>query len=186
MGGCQSVRVNDDESARVSRRLSHALRHAPDRYGLELDLSGWAPVADVLTGLSISRATLDHVVASSDKQRFAFDGSGSRIRANQGHSVPVELGLEPVAPPPVLYHGTVPRFVDAICADGLRPMARHHVHLSADLEAAIAVGSRRGAPVVFAVDAQRLHSDGSTFFVSDNGVWLVDAVPPGYLTEVQP
>ncbi|HEV7625722.1 MAG TPA: RNA 2'-phosphotransferase, partial [Streptomyces sp.] len=119
--------------------------------------------------------------ASSDKQRYAIDEDGEQVRANQGHSVTVELGLPAAEPPEWLYHGTVDRFLAAIRTEGLRPMNRHAVHLSPDRETATAVGARRGRPVVLPVEAGAMHRDGHTFRMSENGVWLVDAVPPQYL-----
>lgn len=118
-------------------------------------------------------------MAVNDKRRFTVDGD--RIRANQGHTVTVDLELPPAEPPAYLYHGTVARHLDAIRAEGLRPMFRHHVHLSPDRETATRVGARRGRPVVLSVDAGAMHHDGLVFHVSANGVWLTDAVPPRYL-----
>jgi putative RNA 2'-phosphotransferase len=171
---------------RVSRALSHMLRHRPERYGVRLDAQGWTGVDDALRGLArqgldVDRALLKKVVARSDKQRFALSPDGTRIRANQGHSVPVDLGLEPTAPPPVLYHGTVDRVLDSIRERGLLPGSRRDVHLSVDVETAQAVGGRRGRPVVLEVDAARMEEDGHEFRVSENGVWLVAHVPARYL-----
>jgi putative RNA 2'-phosphotransferase len=120
-------------------------------------------------------------VAGNDKRRFAFDETGLRIRASQGHSVGVDLGLTPANPPPVLYHGTVERNLAAIEREGLRPMNRHHVHLSASPDTATSVGARRGRPVVLVVDARAMTNQGAAFFVSANGVWLTEHVPPGHL-----
>ena len=130
-------------------------------------------------GFAVTRAELDHAVATNDKQRFQVEDG--RIRASQGHTVAVDLGLPPATPPAYLYHGTVARVLDVIRAEGLRPMARHHVHLSADRETATRVGARRGRPVVLAVDAAAMHEAGHVFRVSANGVWLADAVPPRFL-----
>lgn len=164
----------------LSKRLAKALRHDPAHLGLTLDAAGWTDVSAVLAGLRIDRATLDTVVAENNKQRFAYDDTGTRIRASQGHSVPVDLGLTPATPPDVLYHGTVAAVLPSIEADGLRPMNRHHVHLSATRETAVAVGARRGKPVILVIDAARMASDGHVFHVSANGVWLTDHVPPRY------
>ncbi|OIJ69360.1 RNA 2'-phosphotransferase [Streptomyces mangrovisoli] len=169
---------------KVSKYLSKHLRHQPERIGLTLDPAGWVEIDTLLAataahGFRITRAELDHVVAANDKQRFAVDGT--RIRASQGHSVEVDLGLPAAVPPPYLYHGTVARNLDAIRAEGLRPMNRHDVHLSADRETATRVGSRRGRPVVLAVDAGAMHRDGHVFQVSANGVWLTPSVPTRYL-----
>jgi putative RNA 2'-phosphotransferase len=132
-------------------------------------------------GVPLDDATLRRVVAENDKQRFALGDDGAMIRASQGHSVEVELGLEPVEPPPVLFHGTATRFLDSIRRDGLIPGARRHVHLSADATTATTVGARHGRPAVLRIDAARMHADGHRFFRSANGVWLTNAVPAEYL-----
>ncbi len=179
-----------DERAlvRLSTSMSKALRHRPDRIGLELDACGWVDVAALVAALStegrpVTRAMVDEVVRRNDKQRFAFDATGTRIRASQGHTVTVDLGLAPAEPLAVLYHGTVAWSLPAIRREGLRPMQRHHVHLSADEATASRVGARRGAPVVLVVDAAAMAADGHLFWRSDNGVWLAETVPPRYLTE---
>jgi putative RNA 2'-phosphotransferase len=172
---------------RVSKYLSLHLRHQPERLGLNLAPGGWVEVDTFLdaaraNGFPIARAELLRVVADNDKQRFSFDETGQRIRANQGHSVPVDLQLEPTTPPDALYHGTADRNVQAILKSGLARMSRHHVHLSATTETARRVGMRHGRPVVLAVDAAAMSRDGFVFYRSDNGVWLVDEVPAEYLT----
>ena len=176
----------DHRLVKISKYLSKHLRHQPHRIGLELDPGGWVDVDWLLAACArnhfpITRAELAEVVAQNDKQRFAFDPSGTRIRANQGHSVDVDLQLEPVTPPPLLYHGTGHRTADAIAEAGIMRMARHRVHLSSDIATATTVGARHGRPVVFEVDAAAMHSDGFLFYRSANGVWLVDRVPPEYL-----
>jgi putative RNA 2'-phosphotransferase len=133
------------------------------------------------SGMRLTRAELDAVVTGNDKQRFAFDDSGTRIRASQGHSVPVALGYRTGIPPDVLFHGTVERFLPAIMAEGLRPGNRHAVHLSPDVATASTVGGRRGRPVVLRVDAAAMVADGFLFTLSATGVWLTDAVPARYL-----
>lgn len=175
------------EIVRISKRLSFVLRHRPDSVGLTLDHAGWVDVDDLLAGLArsglrLTRTELAAVVAGNDKQRFAFDDSGSRIRASQGHSVAVALGYRSEIPPDVLFHGTVQRFLPAILAEGLRPGNRHAVHLSPDVATATAVGGRRGRPVVLRVDAAAMVADGMGFTRSANGVWLTDAVPARFLT----
>ncbi|MDP8950759.1 MAG: RNA 2'-phosphotransferase [Actinomycetota bacterium] len=170
----------------LSKYLSKYLRHRPEELGLELAPGGWVSVEALLAasarrGFPISREELDEVVARNDKKRFAFDRSGARIRAQQGHSVPVDLGLEPAEPPPVLYHGTPDRNLPKILHDGLRKMSRHHVHLSPDEKTAAAVGRRRGRPVVFLVDARAMRLDGRDFNRSGNGAWLFEHVPTRYL-----
>jgi|SRR5579884_44687 len=169
----------------ISKYLSKHLRHEPEQIGLRLEAGGWVAVEDLLAAcrahrFPITRTELEEVVARNDKQRFSFDDTGTRIRANQGHSVEVDLQLEPAAPPPILYHGTAERNVPAILAQGLKKMERHHVHLSRDVETAHKVGARYGKPVVFEINAQAMAAAGFVFYVSANGVWLVDSVPPHY------
>lgn len=181
--------MDEARLARVSKYLSKHLRHDPGRLGLTLEPGGWVAVEALLAACArdrfpIARAELETVVARSDKQRFAFDPTGARIRANQGHSVAVDLQLEPAAPPDVLFHGTGARNEDAIAAEGLRKMRRHHVHLSPDPETARKVGARHGRPVVLMVRAGDLHRSGVPFFRAENGVWLVDHVPPEYLERI--
>jgi putative RNA 2'-phosphotransferase len=181
--------MNDRSRATtLSKWLSYTLRHDPAAAGITLDRAGWVAVDALLAaaaraGHAMSRPELEAVVAGSDKQRFALSTDGARIRANQGHSVPVELGLAPQAPPAVLWHGTAKRFLTDILREGLKPQDRHHVHLSTDAKATLAVGGRHGSPQLLRIDAARMHADGHVFFVTANGVWLVDAVPPTYLSE---
>jgi putative RNA 2'-phosphotransferase len=172
---------------RISKFLSLYLRHRPQELGLILEPGGWVTVdalfqVSAARGFAIGRDELEQVVAESDKQRFALSEDGTRIRANQGHSVSVDLELEPLEPPPILYHGTGHRAVSAIQVEGLRKMSRHHVHLSGDPDTAHKVGARHGRPAVFEVDAARMARDGHVFYRSTNGVWLVDQVPAQYLT----
>lgn len=176
---------------RLSKLLSLVLRHEPGRLGLTLDDGGWVSVPALIEALvehghDVSRDELTAVVRSNDKQRFALDVERDLIRANQGHSVPVDLGLVSVAPPDRLYHGTPNRNLTSILTAGLRRQGRHAVHLSPDLVTAHRVGARRGAHTVLAVNSAAMHADGFTFSVSANGVWLVDEVPPRYLSEVKP
>ncbi|MER5302082.1 RNA 2'-phosphotransferase [Streptomyces lasiicapitis] len=177
-------RTDDRRTVKVSKYLSKHLRHQPERIGITLDDGGWVDIGTLIEaaaahGFRFTRAELDHVVAENDKQRFAVEGD--RIRASQGHSVEVDLDLPAATPPAYLFHGTVARHLDAIRAEGLRPMNRHAVHLSPDRDTATRVGARRGRPIVLSVDAGAMHRDGHVFQVSANGVWLTDAVPPGYL-----
>lgn len=171
---------------RASKFLSLVLRHRPELIGLALDASGWVGVEALLAALArhgrpLDRAALEALVASSDKQRFALSADGTRIRANQGHSVQVELGLAPQPPPARLYHGTVAAALPSIRQHGLEKRARHHVHLSADRQTAMKVGGRRGAPVILVVRAAEMAAASHVFYCSENGVWLTDSVPPAYL-----
>lgn len=173
----------------VSKLLSLVLRHEPGTIGITLDESGWTHVPALLDALSlhgkpIDRAELARIVRESDKQRFAFSEDGSKIRANQGHSVQVELGYEARQPPELLFHGTVARFLDPIQREGLRKGERHHVHLSATRDLAATVGKRRGAPVILEVTCGVMAREGFVFFVSTNGVWLTDHVPPRFLRQL--
>ena len=168
----------------LSKYLSLILRHDPARGHITLDAEGWVDL-DLLVKNSagkFTRAEVEQVVASNDKQRFAI--VNNRIRANQGHTIQVDLGLAAVGEPPeYLYHGTFPAAIPGILAEGLKKMARHHVHLAEDTKTAVTVGRRSGAPVLYRVSARQMFQDGHTFYRSANGVWLVDAVPTQYLEE---
>ena len=162
------------------------LRHEPTKYGLVLDVNGWTAVDELLAaaqraGVPLTRPLMEQVIADNEKQRFALSDDGSQVRARQGHSVEVDLGLAPVTPLETLCHGTAATSVDAIRRAGSQRRSRQHVHLSPDEETAIKVGQRHGKPVVLRVQAAALHRAGHQFFLSENGVWLVDAVPPEFL-----
>lgn len=177
----------DDIAVRRSKLLSLILRHEPHRAGLTLETGGWVRVDDLLSGLAamgepLTRHELDEIVETNSKKRFTVSPDGTRIRAAQGHSVAIEADLAPVTPPDTLYHGTASRFLDAILAQGLRPMSRQHVHLSSDTATAVEVGRRHGKPVVLAVAARAMAGSGHRFYQADNGVWLTDGVAPEYLT----
>jgi putative RNA 2'-phosphotransferase len=174
------------DDVKISKSLSYWLRHRPAAGGLELDGSGWAPTASVLealarSGIECDQSRLDLMVRRSDKQRFEYSSDGSAIRARQGHSVEVDLGWPPAAPPEFLYHGTVDRFLAAIRLEGLRAMKRHHVHLSHDVETALAVGSRRGRAVVLRIDSGAMAKQGRVFYLTANGVWLTEHVPAAFI-----
>lgn len=178
--------MSNERLTKVSKYLSKHLRHQPERLGLSLEKGGWVGVEALLSACAqnnfpIRPEELRQVVETSDKQRFAFDESGTKIRANQGHSTEVDLELTPQIPPERLYHGTGHRSVEAILASGLLKMARHHVHLSAELETAKKVGGRHGRPVVFEIDCAAMLAAGFSFYCSQNGVWLVERVPPEFL-----
>lgn len=178
--------LSEKETTRISKFLSLVLRHEPAQIGIVLDEQGWTDVAALLTqlgahGQPLSPEQLVHIVETSPKQRFRFNDDRKQIRASQGHSVAVELGYAPATPPNVLYHGTAARYQAVIQQEGLRKMARHHVHLSTDVATARAVGSRHGQPVIFAVAAGEMHRAGALFYQADNGVWLTDEVPVAYL-----
>lgn len=175
-----------DPTIRASKFLSLVLRHEPGKIGIELDPAGWVDVGHLLQALAkhgspLTREELQTIVDTSDKKRFAFSDDGERIRASQGHSVEVELGYQPSVPPPVLYHGTVDRFLPSIRKIGLIKGQRHHVHLSPDTETAGKVGARRGRPVILKINAASMANEGILFYFSANGVWLTDAVPPRFI-----
>ncbi|PSJ36655.1 RNA 2'-phosphotransferase [Allosphingosinicella deserti] len=171
----------------ISKFLSLLLRHQPERAGLTLDPQGWVPTGAVVAALrsrfgTFSREDLERLVAGSDKQRFAFDESGERIRANQGHSVSVDLGLDAAAPPTILFHGTSRRFLGSILEQGLIKSRRQYVHLSHHVETAEKVARRRaGETVILEIASRRMAAEGYVFFRSANGVWLTDSVPPCFL-----
>ena len=174
-----------------SKFLSLVLRHQPQTIGLSLDAQGWADIESLIAlanakGQAFSRERIGEIVATSDKKRFAIDATGMRIRANQGHSLGVDLQLEPKQPPSTLFHGTASRFVPSILAQGLQPQSRQHVHLSITHETANTVGARHGKPVVLTIEAQRMHQLGHVFYCSDNGVWLTDCVPAQFIEQPAP
>lgn len=174
--------------ASLGRFLSLVLRHQPEAAFIALDRHGWADVDALLAGCAragkpMTRQDLERIVRENSKQRYRFNDDKTRIRANQGHSVPVELELREAAPPPVLYHGTALRFLDSIRKNGITRQSRQQVHLSATLETAWQVGARHGVPVVLPVDAAAMAADGHAFWLSDNGVWLCREVPWRYVLE---
>jgi putative RNA 2'-phosphotransferase len=178
--------MNEKETIRTSKFLSLILRHEPERVGLKLDEAGWAGVSELLDavnrhGISLTLEGLKQVVATNDKKRFAFSEDGLRIRASQGHSLEVDLQYEPQTPPELLYHGTPERFVESIRRAGLNKGERHHVHLSPDPQTATKVGQRRGRPVVLTIRTGDMHRAGHQFFLSANGVWLVEHVPGQFI-----
>lgn len=180
--------ISEKENKNISKFLSLVLRHQPELIGIELDENGWTDVDTLIErsgkhGMVYDIAALKHVVETNNKQRFAFNDTYDRIRANQGHSVEVDLGYEAKMPPDVLYHGSATKNAGSILASGLEKRDRHHVHLSADVATAANVGQRHGKPVIFEVQALQMYHDGIPFFLSNNGVWLTDAVPPQYLKQ---
>lgn len=178
--------MSESETNRTSKFLSLVLRHKPEELGITLDENGWTDVPTLLAkmdakGHRITNDQLRHIVETNSKKRFAFNDDESRIRANQGHSVEMNLGYVQKQPPEFLYHGTATRFLDVILDDGLQKMNRHHVHLSSDEQTARSVGSRHGKPVVLTVKAGAMAADGHVFYQSENGVWLTDHVPVAYI-----
>ena len=174
---------------RTSRYISLVLRHKPEAAGITLDEHGWADVGELIAGVSRTRPLdmelLEEIVRTDSKQRYSFNEDKTLIRANQGHSIPVDVELERLEPPALLYHGTGRKYVRSIDRQGLLPKSRLYVHLSADAETAMKVGRRHGEPVVYQVQAGRMSADGYPFYRSANGVWLTKEVPAGYLARPQ-
>ena len=170
----------------VSKFISLILRHKPETIGISMDEHGWANVDELIKGVSkkypINIEILENIVATDNKQRYSFNDDKTLIRANQGHSIPVDVELPEVIPPAVLYHGTGLKYKESIDAQGLIPKSRLYVHLSGDAETARKVGQRHGKPVIYTVDAAAMHADGYTFYRSVNGVWLTKEVPAKYLS----
>lgn len=172
--------------SKISKLISKILRHEPELVGLALGAGGWVPLVDLIQGMKrmgvqVTPAEIATIVATNDKRRFTLSTDGRRIRAAQGHSVLVDLQLQPSTPPDELFHGTASANLDAIFDTGINPGRRMHVHLSTDRGTAIAVGQRHGAPIVLHIDTRAMHDDGHVFWVADNGVWLTLAVPPKFI-----
>lgn len=168
----------------MSKFLSLILRHKPQIVGLELDEHGWADVEELIRRVKgLNLAKLEQIVAQDEKQRYSFSADRKLIRANQGHSIPVDVELEELEPPEILYHGTCKSFGSSIIAQGLLKMSRLYVHLSSDVETAEKVGRRRGEPKIFVVESGKMFADGFKFYRSVNGVWLTEHVPAKYLKE---
>ena len=173
------------DEKKLGQYLSLILRHKPEVIGIQLDEHGWAKVDELIAGIRktqfMDQTLLEKLVAEDEKGRYAFNDDKTLIRANQGHSIPVDVGLKEVQPPEVLWHGSGEKYVASIDREGLISKSRLYVHLSADFQTALKVGSRHGKPVVYAVDARRMHEEGYVFFLSVNGVWLTQRVPMAYL-----
>lgn len=167
----------------MSKQLSYLLRHKPEDANLHMDNHGWVEIDELVRNAKMTRDAIEKIVATSDKKRFSISDDGKRIRANQGHSFHVDLELESVKPPPILYHGTATRFVDSIMKDGIKCMDRDYVHLTDKYETAINVGKRHGKPRVFTVLAEDMWRDGIEFYHSVNGVWLTKYVDTKYLCQ---
>ena len=175
----------------VSKYISLILRHKPEAIGITLDEHGWAVVDDLIDGVAenypgFNMEMLREIVATDDKKRYSFNQDYDLIRANQGHSIPVDVGLEEVKPPEYLYHGSGMKYARSIYKEGLIPKSRLYVHLSGDIETATDVGKRHGKPVVFRVKAQAMYEQGFIFYRSENGVWLIEKVPAEYLEPIGP
>ncbi len=172
----------------TSKYMSLILRHKPEVIGIQLDEHGWANVDELIAGIAMTQPfdmnLLEKIVAEDNKQRYSFNEDKTLIRANQGHSIPVDVELKKTKPPAVLYHGTGEKYTASIDDQGLIPKSRLYVHLSKDIDTAKKVGSRHGKPVIYEVDAERMQQDGFDFYLSVNGVWLTKSVPTGYLHKI--
>lgn len=178
--------MDEKRKTKISKFLSLILRHQPEVVGLTLEENGWIEVKKLIKacadyGKPFTFAELKSVVETNDKKRFGFNENETKIRANQGHSLEVEIEFEKKTPPKILYHGTAEKNLGLIFAEGLKKMSRHHVHLSADIETARKVGMRYGKPVIFEVDTEAMILENFEFFVSENNVWLTDSIPPNYI-----
>lgn len=178
--------ITDKKNTRLSKFLSLVFRHQPDSIGINLDENGWTDLNILIiqankNGIPLSFDVIKHIVDTNAKKRFALNDSLDKIRANQGHSVEVDLGYKSQTPPAILYHGTSKEVAPEILKTGLEKRARHHVHLSLDIETAIKVGQRHGKPFVLEVLSGEMATEGHEFYLSDNGVWLTDHVPPKFL-----
>ena len=171
---------------KLSKFISLILRHKPEEIGITLDEHGWAKVEDLINGINksgrhIDMNVLEEIVKTDSKQRYSFNEDKTKIRANQGHSIQVDLELKKLAPPNILYHGTATKSLEGIKSQGIKSMSRQYVHLSKDFETAKQVGSRHGKPVILIIDAKRMYEDGIKFYLSENGVWLTEYVDPKYI-----
>lgn len=173
--------MTNKEQNNLSRYIALILRHRPDVIGITLDEHGWASVSDLLSGIEITMEMLEKIVEEDSKQRYSFNQDKTLIRANQGHSVKVDVELKECIPPDILYHGTGIKYCSSINKQGLIPKSRLYVHLSKDIETATNVGNRHGEPFVYKVKAKNMYNDGYKFFLSQNGVWLTKEVPVCYL-----
>ena len=171
----------------TSRYISLILRHKPETIGITLDEHGWANVDELIAGISrthpLTLELLQEIVRTDEKQRYSFNEDKTLIRANQGHSIPVDVELPELEPPAILYHGTGQKYVESIDRQGLLPKSRLYVHLSTDKDTAVKVGKRHGVPVIYTIQAGKMFADGYLFYCSVNGVWLTKKVPIEYLTK---
>ena len=175
--------------ANLSKFIAYILRHNPSGVGIQLDKNGWANVAELIDGINksgrkIDKTTLIQVVTEDEKMRFSFNADASKIRANQGHSIDVDIELDESSPPDTLYHGTATKYLNSIKQFGIQKRTRNYVHLSIDEYKAIKVGLRHGDPIVLTINSAAMYKDGYKFYLSANGVWLTDYVPVKYITNL--
>jgi putative RNA 2'-phosphotransferase len=177
-----------DQLKHISKFMSLVLRHKPEEIGLQLDEQGWANVNELIArmnanGFDVNTGIINEVVVTNDKKRFAFNDDKTLVRASQGHSIGVDLNLQEMIPPDILYHGTTFKYLESILKNGLKSQSRQHVHLSETIETAKAVGGRHGKPVILLINARSMHEAGLKFYLSENKVWLADAVPAEYISQ---
>lgn len=180
--------MNETDKKRISKFLSLVLRHSPETIGIELDEQGWANVKELIEKCKkhryhFSMEDLIEIVETNDKKRYSFNEKRNKIRANQGHSIDINLALQPVEPPEHLYHGTATRFLSSIREKGIVKGTRQHVHLSKDKDTAAKVGSRHGKPAILTILSGKMYHDGIQFYYSDNGVWLTDYIDVKYISD---
>lgn len=180
--------MTNKEDMKISKFLSLILRHKPEEIGLTLDQYGYINTPDLIRGLNekgynITISDIERIVAEDNKQRYSFNDDKTRIKANQGHSISVNLELQAIKPPKILYHGTATRFSESISKEGIKKQNRQYVHLSSDIETACKVGKRHGELIIFKVNSARMYEDGFEFYLSENKVWLTDYVPIKYLSK---
>ena len=178
--------MNEKEITRVSKFISLVLRHKPESIGLNLDEKGWAETSELLekmnqSGTNISLDMLNRIVETNNKRRFSFNEDKTKIRANQGHSINVDLELKQKIPPQFLYHGTATKFLDSILKEGIKKKERQYVHLSIDIKTAITVGQRHGEPKILIIHSEQMHGEGFNFYLSENNIWLTEHVPVKYI-----
>jgi len=176
------------QDMKISKFISLVLRHKPEEIGLILDEFGYISTSDLIKGINekgykVTFTDIERIVIEDDKQRYSFNDDKTKIKANQGHSVSVNLELKAIEPPNELYHGTATRFTENICKEGIKKQNRQYVHLSADIETATKVGKRHGELAVLRVNSQQMYQDGYKFYLSENKVWLTDYVPAKYFSK---
>ena len=180
--------MNEQHKKKTSKFLSYVLRHHPEIIGLHLDENGWANVDELITkstndSQGFTFEELDEIVQTNDKKRFIFNEDKTTIRANQGHSIDINLALIPQQPPEFLYHGTAQRNIESILEKGIEKRSRQHVHLSQDIETATKVGMRHGKPIILTINTEKMFDDGIEFYLSENNVWLTDFVDATYILQ---
>lgn len=177
--------MSNNYLTKKSKFLSLVLRHKPEKANITLDKFGYARVDEILKNLSLSQSELDEIVSTDEKKRYSYNSDKTKIRANQGHSINVDLGLKQIIPPEELFHGTAKKSIESIFKKGLLKMGRQYVHLSKDYETALKVGKRHGEPVVLKIDSKQMYNDGIVFFISENGVYLTEYISSKYITKAE-